>query len=84
MSTQQLNIDTAESIIPSLIRRISALEHSSVSDLPLLTETIDPDALETIITESSPPVTVSFEYAGYDVVVSATDATSGTVSIAPL
>lgn len=45
---------------------------------PPLYETIDPDALDSLVTSTSTDVAVSFEFNGYDVEVNA----NGSVSVA--
>lgn len=64
----------------NVVFSIAALEGVGPTDLPPLAETVDPGALDRIFSLSDEVHgTVSFEYAGYEVTVSA----DGTLEIAP-
>ncbi len=47
---------------------IAAREDRAVTGLPPLSETVDPEALTSVL-ESNPTATVAFEYEGYRVVL---------------
>lgn len=50
----------------------------STDPLPPLFDAIDPDALDTLVASAGTDVTVSFQYAGYAVVIE-----NGTISVSP-
>lgn len=66
----QRPIDSDESVCQSIVTAVANLEETAPTDLPVLAEVIDTDALETLIqsTARMDPQVV-FEYAGYRVVV---------------
>lgn len=49
----------------NVVRAVAEAEGRDPTDLPPLGEAIDPDALETLLAESSGTVRISFEYAGH-------------------
>lgn len=55
----------------AIVEAVAAREGVHPTDLePMLQDAVDPDALETVLSAGAgAPVTVAFEYAGYDVVV---------------
>lgn len=63
-----------EGLIQQIVEGIAEAESVDPLELPPLGETIDTDALQTVV-DSTETVRVEFEYAGYDIRV-----TDGTVS----
>jgi hypothetical protein len=53
-----------------VLEAVSAATGRAETDLPPLRDSVDPDALDTVLTGGQSPVTVSFRYADTDVVVS--------------
>lgn len=71
-------------VTDTVLRAVAEREGCSQLDLPLLYESIDPDALNALFTDPKPPAggstVVEFEYAGYVVRV----AEPGTVELCPV
>lgn len=61
----------SESVSTGIVNAVAAAEGSDPTSLPLLYESIDPDALDTVATCDR--VGVSFEYAGYEIHVDGRD-----------
>jgi len=61
-----------QSALPSvaIVEAVAAATDRATTDLPPLQETVDSGALDTLLDGQSPPVTVSFRYAGTGVSVS--------------
>lgn len=62
-------IDTEQTAVVAVVEAIAAVTGESSSDLDLLAETIDPDALDQIFKDDEGDVRVEFTYSGYRVVV---------------
>jgi hypothetical protein len=63
----------------TLVEAVAAATDRTTTDLPSLYRSIDPDALDALVTAGPPAVTVAFQYA--DVAVSVTG--NGTIEIRP-
>lgn len=55
----------ADGIILQLLRLVSIVDDTPITDLPPVTDVIDPDALERMLSMSESPLEVVFNYAGY-------------------
>jgi len=53
-----------------ILEAVAAATGRAETDLPPLRDSVDPDALDTVLTGGQSPVTVSFMYADTDVMVS--------------
>lgn len=63
-------LDSDESVCQSIVTAVANLEETAPTDLPVLAEVIDTDALEALIQSTARRTPqVVFEYAGYRVVV---------------
>jgi len=70
------DVDDPESLHLPIVRTVAAVDNQPPTDLPPLTDVIDPDALSAAVTSASGAVSVSFSYCGYDLTV-----TPSTVSV---
>lgn len=61
----------------AIVEAVTAATDRTMVDLPPLSHSIDPDALDTLVTSGQSVVTVSFQYAGVRVSVNGT----GTIDI---
>ncbi|MFB6191829.1 MAG: HalOD1 output domain-containing protein [Haloarculaceae archaeon] len=66
-----VRLDWGQSGQPSVtvVEAVAAATDRSTTDLPLLQQRLDPDALDVLVTAGQPSVTVSFRYAGTTVSV---------------
>ena len=73
-TTAEWKQDTENTPVYAVISAVSDASGLDMFELPPLYEAIDPDALNELFTSRSEPAVgkVSFEYAGYDVVVCGT------------
>jgi len=65
-------MDGSDTAVISIVETVAAASRTTVTDLPPLSEAIDPDALNALVDPESGPTTtlsVSFDYAGHEVVV---------------
>ena len=60
-----------DSLAPAdaIVLLVAAIENTDPTALPILHDTIDPDALDRIL-ESGDSLRISFEYAGHDIMAS--------------
>lgn len=77
--------DGSEPVTDTVLRAVAEREGCSQLELPLLYESVDPDALNALFADSRTPVgdgsvVVEFEYAGYTVCI----AEPGTVELRPV
>lgn len=80
-SNQTVNTDTSPTTVPhnwrqpnhpgvTIVKAVASATNREMSDLPPLQETLETDALETLLNSQSPSIVVSFRYAGTSVSVS--------------
>jgi hypothetical protein len=75
--------DDASTAVLSVLETVAAAERVDPVDLPPLSDTVDPEALNDLIRERAgerASATVAFEYYGYEVTVSG----PGTVALEPV
>ncbi|WP_436345552.1 HalOD1 output domain-containing protein [Natronorubrum sp. FCH18a] len=65
--TSEWNQDSENTPVFAVVSAVAEVEGADPVELPPLYEAIDPEALNDLLTSRPEPVTVSFQYAGYDV-----------------
>lgn len=70
------DIDDPESLHLPIVRAVAAVDNEAPTDLPPLTDVVDPETLAAVVSSASSSISVSFSYCGYDLTV-----TSSTVSV---
>jgi hypothetical protein len=56
----------------AVLNAVAAKEGVSVVNLPPINKSVDPDALETLVTETKSSVRIEFQYLEYQVTITAT------------
>lgn len=76
----QTMVRQPESVTQSVVKQIASAEEVGAIDIPPLFESTDPDALETLFTDSASAehITIEFDHCGYHVTID-----GGRVSIEP-
>lgn len=75
----EASVPTESGLLSDLVRRVAEAKGVEPTDLPPLGYSVDPEALEALVSGEAPEgMAVSFEYCGFDVTVD----TDGTVDVA--
>lgn len=77
--TQQYTLDGDETPSEGVYSAVAAVKECSPLELPPLAETIDPDALDTALTNERQPAEISLRYCAY-----AVDVTPDEVHVQPV
>jgi len=65
-------IDVAEESVPdAVLTVIAAIENVRRTDLPILYDAVDPDALEALLASATGPLSVTFRYHDYRIEITA-------------
>ncbi|QLH84084.1 HalOD1 output domain-containing protein [Halosimplex pelagicum] len=78
--------DDCRTIVLSVLETVAAAERVDPVDLPPLSETLDPEALNGLfgpVSGDRAPVTVAFEYCGYEVTVDGSGAVTAEPAASP-
>lgn len=75
----RIEIESAE-FGPELLRVVASVDNTSLSDLPILSDSLDPDAIAAVLASAQTPVSITFMYHDYRVTVS----TDGGISLKAL
>ena len=67
--TYQVYVPQTESLTTTIVLAVAAVTDVEPVDLPNLTESIDPDALDALLSDGTDSVTVSFTYADCEITV---------------
>lgn len=62
-------VDTDESVPMAMLRAVAAVDDKPIEELPLLYETIDPDALGELVDDERFDGIVTFDYDSYVVLI---------------
>ncbi|WP_247730693.1 HalOD1 output domain-containing protein [Halovivax limisalsi] len=65
--THRSTIDSSEGSVLSIVSRVADEAGVEPTDLPPLYDAIDPEALSRLAESASGPLTVRFEFAGYEI-----------------
>jgi len=70
-SDRPSTLTTEASVSTAVIEAVAEAAETEPDELPVLTNVVDPDALDALFAGSETTGSVQFQYAGYDVTVSA-------------